>query len=315
MEQLQEKNVLKTLQERGVSDPANLERIYEFSPVYLFEFRGKKYVLKQSKDDPGEREKLFEWERLLNQSGIQVVEPVEFSSKVEDEWVVYPFYEGTSYTGSSVQTIASAKMLGNIHRLQTDLQLNEYSWPDSTQESVQEDIQAVKELEEKFGLRVPDEIIEWLEEHKEREAKLKSLILPCSNGTWDYKGNNLIFAKDGSCTLIDPDNAGYLPRIFDLALTLVLFNNENDFGLNRVWNAEEWQLFIQNYSKESSLSQVEKDNWCEALKYMYVEEAVWALLDNDEKAWNSKNQGGFLKSLLTFPSVIANYSVEDVKES
>ena len=40
----------------------------------------------------------------------------------------------------------------------------------------------------------------------------------------DYKANNLIY-KD-TPVLIDPDNAKWIPRMFDLALALLLFHNE-----------------------------------------------------------------------------------------
>lgn len=42
---------------------------------------------------------------------------------------------------------------------------------------------------------------------------------------------------------------------------------------------------------------------------MFVEEAVWTLLNNDEEAWASEIQGKFLHSLLDFPSSIHQFQL------
>ena len=45
------------------------------------------------------------------------------------------------------------------------------------------------------------------------------------------------------------------------------------------------------------LSQIERRLWIEALKYMFIEEAVWVLLNNDEESWASETPGKFLRNL------------------
>ena len=57
----------------------------------------------------------------------------------------------------------------------------------------------------------------------------------------DFKANNLVLIPEPF--LIDPDNATWIPRIFDLALTLLLFHNEHDQAPDRVFTIDEWKLF------------------------------------------------------------------------
>jgi len=128
--------------------------------------------------------------------------------------------------------------------------------------------------------------------------------LPQVNSCWDYKANNLIFDKIGKPTLIDPDNAGRIPRLVDFALAIILFHNELDSAPSRLFNLEEWELFRDTYLENIELTKLEKDLWQDYLWFVFIDEALWLitcdidLVKKNEK--NDKIQVNFIKSLIKF---------------
>lgn len=306
-------NARDILNKFGCIEVRNLKKISRWSSVYYFEYNSKKAILKKTKSNENEAANLIKWERFLFSNQVNIVTPITPTLKVEDDnWVIYPFIRGNNYGGMSNELYSAGMLLGKIHLL-SDLwytDLNEYVWPNHNNKSIQEDINSLYELSNKvksdLGL---SHIITWLNEHQNREQLLKASGLPYVNATWDYKANNLIFVESDKVFLIDPDNAGYLPRIFDLALGTILFNNECESGTNSLFSGNEWKVFFKAYSMHINLSKVERKLWVEALKYMFIEEAVWVLLDNNEKSWASQTQGKFLCSLLNFPACIDQYKL------
>ena len=126
--------------------------------------------------------------------------------------------------------------------------------------------------------------------------------LPRAGVSSDCKAGNLVFV-DAMPVLVDPDNGGVEPRIFDLALAVILFHNECTTAPGRLLDLDEWTRFASAYLRHVTLSQRERDLWPLALDHMLWEEGTWVLQDNDEDAWADARQGVQLLDLaLTAPA-------------
>lgn len=67
-----------------------------------------------------------------------------------------------------------------------------------------------------------------------RQTALSARDLPCVETPYDFKADNLIYVAQDRPVLIDPEHALSLPRVFDLALVLLLFHNALDSAPDRV---------------------------------------------------------------------------------
>jgi spectinomycin phosphotransferase len=291
------------------------QSIYPFSPV----FKIKDLILKKTRSPIESAYSLHQWCEELEASGVSVVTPVTLPMENpvtidEEVWVVYPFIDGKPYTGSLSQIKAAGEMLGKMHALNTGTLKNlpSYSWPDETIfDSFTEDFDSLRNITSKAKYDLSKQTIKILEkachEFDNDCTTLKDANLPCAGGTWDYKANNLIF--DGETpVLVDPDSAGFLPRILDLALALVLFHNEIDTAPPRLFTIDEWHAFYEGYSKYVTLTAKEIQLWDTAKRYMYLEEAFW-LMANDDEGWKQKHQRAFLVSLLNGVDRLVQYSL------
>ena len=88
------------------------------------------------------------------------------------------------------------------------------------------------------------------------QRELQQTDLPHIATTYDYKANNLIMTPEPY--LIDPDNATWAPRIFDLALALLLFHNEHHDAPDRVFTTQEWKTFLSGYQTYVELTEAGK---------------------------------------------------------
>lgn len=89
----------------------------------------------------------------------------------------------------------------------------------------------------------------------------------------DYKANNLVFTPKPY--LIDPDNAAKVPRVFDLALALFLF--------------QQWKAFLSGYYQFVQLTEVEKRVWKMALEHVFLDEVMWLMAEVPED-WEKPSQ-------------------------
>ena len=292
----------------GLGEGYSFESIYDFNPVYRFNHDGRTYVLKQTRAAGREVEALNRWCHHLRSKGISIVTPSEnFSPNPfedsESSLVVYPFFEGVQYNSSSRQLFEAGALLGKMHRESPRKNpLNPFTFPDERDEqSFQEDFQNLIKIypgelnaQTKECLQVQfsrfEELCNELEKLDQRGK------LPRVNGTWDYKANNLVFRDKAAPVLIDPDSAGHLPRVFDLALAALLFHNEV-LGILFPLSETQWQEFYRGYSKHVELSRLEKEFFPKCLEFMAMEEAFW-LLATDEQGWQQNTQGAFLEGLL-----------------
>jgi len=301
--------------------------IYEFAPVFYFDDGNRKAVIKRTKTPPAERAKsLFIWTRELRDQNIGVVVPdqrfeINFIEKEEETWVIYPFISGEKYSGRSEEIIAAGQMLGEIHayRQGTDFGLSAFKlaeyYDDDFADDVNNDFNTIAEMvsdDETLNKIVKDRQKQAEIFFKNRWTDMQNLDLPYCNGIWDFKANNLIYDEADKPVLVDPDNAGRIHRLFDLALTLLLFHNELESAPARLFSVEEWQLFLKGYRQFITLTDLEKANWQNYLELVFYDEVVW-LIQNDleigqkEPSKISANQREFIKKLLCFES--GNYKI------
>ncbi|MBN1971548.1 MAG: phosphotransferase [Candidatus Delongbacteria bacterium] len=295
------------------------ESIYEFAPVFLYQDDSKKAVIKRTKKPPINRaESLFNWARYLANNGTGIVIPDNRFHRnyleLEDEvWVIYPFVEGNKYCGKTDEIIKAGELLGKIHKYESDKDfgLTSFSiegfYDDDIEEEIDEDFEEISKFYK--DVRILNHITKWKESastfFKEKFHHLSKADLPYCNGVWDYKANNLIYCDNSLPFLIDPDNAGRIHRLFDLALTLLLFHNEMESAPSRVFTVEEWKIFLKGYSKYVELTENEKLVWQDYLEMVYYDEAVW-LIRNDleisisEPEKISPKQKRFIEDLLMF---------------
>jgi spectinomycin phosphotransferase len=120
--------------------------------------------------------------------------------------------------------------------------------------------------------------------------------LPLTNCSWDYKASNLVYRTPASPVLVDPDNAGRIPRAYDLAIAELLFHNEG-MGPSRVFTSSEWAVFLAGYSQHVQFTEEEQRAWDDLLLCAWMDEALW-LLQDDEAGWADPRQSQMLLSVL-----------------
>jgi len=277
--------------------------MYKYAPVFKVKIDGDFYVLKRSKKDEMRFFKLVAYEKHLTHSGINVVNPKSWLGKeshvVNDErWVLYPYKEGEPYNGSESHIRQSGDLLGRIHKSSINTFNHGFTWTNYDDEFFGDVNEDMIGIEKKYG---ENQLIKsWVDSaSKDRFSNLKEIEFPYVDGSWDYKGSNLIFSDD--IAYIDPDNSGYIPRIFDLCLALLLFNTESSLAPDRVFTVKEWDLFMDAYKEHVELSSIEEELFYDFLQFVFVDEAMWAISDLEED--EPERQKNFMKNLL-----LVNYS-------
>lgn len=265
---------------------------------------GAAVVIKRTPGDAERTAALVAWTEALAGADVPVVTPVPLQApnprEIDGEhWVVYPWVSGADYEGTSKQIRLTGDFLGRMHAAAVPTAgLREYGWPETGWDDVATDLEtldgilaahegdasAVRELGRRW----------WEESFPALRAAEAALVRTAVSS--DYKANNLIFTAAGPM-LVDPDNGGLEPRIFDLALALTLFHNECPGAPGRLFTAEEWQTFAGAYARHVQFSEAERELWPAALDHMLWEEGTWVLEDNDDAAWADPRQRAFLLDL------------------
>ena len=281
---------------------------------------GVEVVVKRTAATRQHAEAMAEWTRQLRDGGIATVVPVDLATPNPQEvtlmegeepewWVAYPFCDGSPYTGTVEQIAAAGDLLGRMHampvRPDLSVSLRQYRWPETSRDEVDDEVENLDGILERHGGAGAEQArgvvralaARWWEQSLlSLRAADKAESLPCAGVTSDYKASNLVFIGDDP-VLVDPDNGGMEPRIFDLALAVILFHNECPSAPPRALTASEWSTFASSYLKHITLTERERELWPQALDHMLWEEGSWVLEDNDEDAWNDPRQGGQLRDL------------------
>jgi hypothetical protein len=261
---------------------------------------GRPVVVKRTATQRKNASAMAEWTRKASIVGFPVVAPCGLGRENPqqvgaDWWVVYPWVAGTPYGGTLEEIRLADDLIGRQHALPVDASaLRPYRWPDSDETEVAGEL-------ERLATRVADMTSlrsladRWM--HTSLPA-LRAADLPVTGVSSDYKANNLVFTAPGP-VLVDPDNGGLEPRLFDLALAVVLFHNECAGAPGRAFNAAEWTVFRNAYAAHVQLTEQERGLWSAALDHMFWDEGNWALDDNDDEAWTAPRQGAPLRDLAT----------------
>lgn len=283
------------------------ESLTRFARVYRAQTaRGEDVAVKRTPGNAARAEALVRWTRALDDAGVAVTTPTALEAENPQEingelWVVYPWVEGEPYRGTQDQIGQAGDFLGRMHAAQVPTQgMRVYSYPDADYSDVTSDCDTLEGILASQGETGVITLIRelgrrWWEESlpalKEHDAQL-----PRTAVSSDYKANNLIYTQ-GCPVLVDPDNGGVEPRLFDLALAVVLFHNECDGAPGRLFTASEWEIFAHAYLQHVTLTHRERELWPAALDHMLWEEGTWVLEDNDAAAWADSRQRAFLLNL------------------
>lgn len=288
-----------------------------WSPVHRGRtIAGEAVVAKRTAKTPVGARAVARWLHELRAEGVDVVAPVATAGQnpraigdEDDQWVVYPFVEGEAYVGSPDQIAAAGDLLGRMHAAhigdETRGALREYGWPETERSDVDGDLETLAGILARNGgadashaeSRVRALGDRWFETALPAlRATDASTPLPRAAVSSDFKAANLVYV-DGTPVMVDPDNGGLEPRLFNLALALVLFHNECATAPARVLDPGEWRAFASAYARHVSVTAEERALWPHALDHMLWEEGTWALEDNDDDAWGDPRQGGQLLSL------------------
>ncbi|WP_265521567.1 phosphotransferase enzyme family protein [Oerskovia flava] len=244
------------------------------------------------------------WTRSLAATGVPVVVSIGDPRQVgEDWWVVYPWAEGAAYEGTVEQIRAAGDLLGRLHAAggsgggAETAGLRSYEWPTTDADDVASDLATLDVV---------------LADHPELAASVRALgqrwwdralpalrdaDLPRTGVSSDYKANNLVFTATDGPVLVDPDNGGVEPRLFDLAMALVLFHTECAGAPGRLFTADEWATFAGAYLTHVELTAAERALWPAAVDHMLWEEGTWVLEDSDDAAWADARQRAYLLDL------------------
>lgn len=283
--------------------------IYKYAPVFKCKDGDATVILKRTKPDEDKARSLFSWTKDLQARNVEVVTPMKRKGKnpirVDDDlWVMYPYIDGRKYNGSMEDIKRAGELLGRIHAVGENSKtlISGFSWDSYDNDFRKEVKEDLLSIAKKYQGSVNAESWRNLKRSIENLiqsdfADLKSVDLPMVDGCWDYKASNLIYDKGDRPVLIDPDNSGYIPRLFDLALGLILFHTEN-FAPGRVFTVAEWHTFKTGYLEYVELSDLEKTVWEDYLIFVFTDEALWAIIDLEED--EPQRQKDFIKSLLEF---------------
>lgn len=289
------------------------ESLYAYSPVYRLSKNKRDWVLKRAAKDPKRAKAVCSWLASLTAQGCKVVSPETFPGEnprrftVGEEaemWVVYPFIEGISYSASKTQLRQAGALLGQLHSVEPENfglpQLQSIVAIDS--EVYEEDKETILNCVRRAKPELENRAVTQLNQFGERyfSEVLEELIqesFPQVNGPWDFKASNLIYPAKESPYLIDPDNAGFIPRIYDLAIAALLFHNDGVLEQSRTLTTKQWRCFLQGYLEAIELSEKERRHWQSVLLAVWMDEALWLLANHDE-GWEDPRQEHFLAELL-----------------
>ena len=287
--------------------------LYAYSPVYKLRRGSKDWVLKKTAKDAQRAQAIQNWLTVLDAAGVPVVTAKLFSGpnprafevgEETEHWVVYPFISGHQYSASLAQLSGAGTMLGRIHSVeQPKLGLPQ--------------LQSIVPIEESVFLEDQETILNCVAKAQpQKRSGAKSCLdalahsyyggvmdrliqesFPQVNGPWDFKASNLIYPMGENPCFIDPDNAGFIPRVYDLAIAALLFHNDGVLAQSHVLSSKQWRAFLDAYLEQVTLTVQEQAHWKDVLLAVWMDEALW-LLANHEEGWSDPRQCHFLHGLL-----------------
>ncbi|WP_067725722.1 phosphotransferase [Oceanobacillus damuensis] len=291
---------MEVLKAFGFDPTEEPESIYPFSPV----FRVNDYIVKRTKSPMAKANRLISYTSALKEKGINIVTPVKLGAANpqeigDDVYVVYPYINGSVYSGQQHEIYEAGKLLGKIHLhspIENTYELEEYDVFDFNNEEVDESIENIKRHKEGAGSSIDSiQLKEKLLRIVTQQKELKRLPLPSVATPHDYKANNLIYTAEPF--LIDPDNAIWIPKIFDLALVLLLFHNEMATAPARIFSPAEWKVFLLGYKETMTVTEMEIEMWSKAVEHVFLDEVMWLMAEVEED-WSHLSQVKLFESIV-----------------
>lgn len=257
------------------------------------------------------------WLRALRAAGVDVIAPADAftpnpravpGTDWPGEWVIYPFVAGSSYRAEHAQIAAAGRLIGRIHAhsagLGDDMQsapqlpLRDEAWLEHTLAGA---VDALKSKASRHLLAA--EIAQCIEvisgrvaQHAYARTALASTTLPSCACAWDFKASNLIYTTDAQPVLIDPDHAGVIPRLYDLACALILFHCDHAAAPARLFTTEEWRVFVEAYLEVIDPTDRERALWPSVRLAAWADQGLW-LLTNWPEAWDDAQARGYLRDI------------------
>lgn len=283
--------------------------IYPFSPVYRVKNGENDVIVKRTQS---RAENVMAYTTMLKDKGVNIVTPVKLQvdnpQKMEDtNFVVYPFIEGNQYAGKEKEIFEAGKLLGEIHShspITNAYKLPEYDVYDFNQQEVEESMEKIIQHAQKYEVEINKGLKTKLLESVDMQNELLRAGLTHVATPHDYKANNLVLIPGPY--LIDPDNATWIPRIFDLALALLLFHNEHKEAPDRVFTIQEWELFLSGYKEYITLTDKENVFWEKAKQHVFLDEVMWLMAEYEED-WQNPSQQDLFNSLIQIVTGDDNY--------
>lgn len=305
------KDILKNFGFQAEDEPIS---IYPFSPVYRITQPKGEFIIKKTQHPMLKANRLMAYTTSLNESGIDVVIPVSMTTEnpmaIGDAmYVVYPFIEGNAYSGLDHEIHEAGKLLGRIHALSAsdnEFNLSSYDVYDFNEKEVEDDIEKITENSSAYDIEIPPKLKDRLMQAVHNQEGLNQAELPHVATPYDFKANNLIYTPEPY--LIDPDNAGWVPRIFDLALALLLFHNELETAPDQPFTPPQWKLFLAGYGESVVLSAKEKSYWPKAIEHVFLDEVMWLMADTPED-WHNPAQRNLFERLIQLLMDVEEYDL------
>ncbi|WP_293694106.1 phosphotransferase [uncultured Agrococcus sp.] len=272
---------------------------------------GQQIVVKRTADSRERALAMAAWTTAVERDGVPIVAPVplpqENPQQVGDDWwVVYPFIAGDPYRGGEGDARAAGDLLGRIHAvpLPQDLTaaMRQYEFPDTAWADVETDLNTLADiLPEQLGEQAMRSVralgqLWWDDSLPALREEDANAPLPRAVLSSDFRATNIVHSPHG-VVLIDPDNGGYEPRLFELAMAIVLFHREAPDAPARMFSDEEWLAFYSGYEQHITLTDRERRLWPAALRHMLWEEGTWVLEDTDADGWADAREHGYLRDL------------------
>lgn len=288
--------------------------IYPFSPVYRLESSDGEFIVKKTRSPIMKAHRLMAFTNKLHNQGINVVIPEKISTGnplvIDDTtYVVYPFINGEPYKGKDIEIKEAGKLLGRIHSLssaENEFQLDVYDVFDFTEDEVKESFIKIVENATLNNSFIDSELEVRLLQAVRQQEVLEKVGLPSVATPHDFKANNLIYVPHPY--LIDPDNAGWIPRIFDLALVLFLFHNELATAPDQPLTKKQWEIFLEGYKENVTLTENEIHYWTQALEHVFLDDVMWLMAEGKED-WENPLQRNLFSRLIQLLLNLEEYSL------
>ncbi|QJU58468.1 aminoglycoside phosphotransferase family protein [Sphingomonas sp. AP4-R1] len=287
--------------------PGEPVSLYDYAPVLRVRDRRGDWVLKRTGLVHSDGEAIGQWLTALHGLGVDVVAPAAHlhpnPRRLEDgqEWVVYPFVSGTGYHADESEIVDAGRLLGRMHAadppeanalaIYSEPMVRDAEWIEPHLVLAEDAIETAGADRRAFR-----------EATRARLATAEPVMgLPLAGCSFDFKASNLVFSPKP--TLVDPDHAARMPRLYDLAVALLLFHCDLSTAPGRLWTPNEWAAFLMGYAEHVVFTDAELAAWSSILELAWLDQGIW-LLGNWPEGWADAKDRAYLLDVATFDPAV-----------